>query len=374
MYRAIDLVTGGEVALKLGEPSRTDSIMWDRFEREASALALIGSQHVVRVLAAGRSRDPDAPFLVMERLRGRDLAREIKEAGPLGAAETLMWFEQAAVALELAHGIGIVHRDLKPSNLFLHEPEGGPRTLKVLDFGLVKEIDAAGTDPDAFAGTPAYMAPEQVRGHATRTGPTTDVWAMGMVAIAMLTGGHYWASETTEEILRLIRFEPMFPPSRRWPFLTPAFDEWFRRSCDRVAERRFPSVALQSQMLLRALAGAGPARAHSGIPLAEDRTAPFSRATTLAAAPPTREPAPLPTGVVLLGREAERRELLGILERRPGVLVTVTGGGGMGKTHLAQAVAETLQPAFPDGVWPVELGAVRDPTQLLPAIADAMGL
>src|SRR5512147_304967 len=84
VYEAIDLETGGEVAIKLGEPWRSDGPLEERFEREASALSIIASDHVVRVLAEGRSAELGAPFLVMERLHGHDLAQEIKGRGPLG--------------------------------------------------------------------------------------------------------------------------------------------------------------------------------------------------------------------------------------------------------------------------------------------------
>ncbi len=380
VYRATDLETGGEVAVKLGEPWRSDSPLEERFEREASALAIIASDHVVRVLAEGRSVELGAPFLVMERLHGHDLAQEIKHRGPLAVDETLTWFEQAAVALELAHGVGIIHRDLKPANLFLHEPPGGGRVLKILDFGLVKRLDPDATpiDPDAFAGTPAYMAPEQVLGHAARTGPATDVWAMGMVAVTMLTGERYWLSARVEDILQSIRHEPLVAPSQRWTWLPRAFDEWFRRSCDRVAERRFRSVGAQSDALRRAMGGE-PGRGLMTAPALprgawDDRaTASFSRLTS-AVATAARDLPYLPGVAPLVGRDAERRELVELLTRREGGLVTITGAAGAGKSHLAEAVASDLEPGFPHGVWMVPLAAVRDPAHVPDAIADAVGL
>src|SRR5262245_14691275 len=160
VYCAVDRAGGGEVALKLAEPARGDARLWQRFEREASALALIGSEHVVRVLAAGRSAALDAPYLVMELLVGEGVQRELARRGAPPPDGVVRWVGYAAAARELAHGVGIVHRDLKPSNLFLHRRSDEERVVKLLDFGLVKRLEGERTgDEDAYAGTPHYMAP-----------------------------------------------------------------------------------------------------------------------------------------------------------------------------------------------------------------------
>jgi predicted ATPase len=375
VYHAIDLANREEVAVKVGDRGAPDDRAAQRFEREASALALIGSEHVVRVLAVGRSDELQAPYLVMELLVGDDLQRELKRRGGLPADEVVRWFGQAAGAVELAHGVGIVHRDLKPGNLFLHQPPSGERVIKVLDFGLVKRLDADHSiDQDVYAGTPHFMAPEQVRGHAARIGPAADIWAMGMVAVSMLTGEPYWPVTTADEALVAIISHPLVPPSTRWPWLPDAFDAWFRRSCDRVAERRFPSALAQAAALAKALTGLSleatrPAGGPPGAPLEQTATFLGSHTSHLTGALPSLAPidaAPRP----LVGREAERHELEARLA--PGVLVTVTGAGGTGKTRLCAEVAAAAAEAFPGGVFTVALGALRDAGAVPEAIADAL--
>jgi len=385
VYLARDLESGDEVAVKLGDNGQRDARAWQRFEREASALALIGSEHVVRVLAVGRDLGLGAPYLVMERLRGEDLHREIKRRGALPPGEAVAWLSQAAGALELAHGVGIVHRDLKPANMFLHDLGDGSRVLKLLDFGLVKRLDAGGYDEDAYAGTPHYMAPEQVRGHSARVGPSVDIWAIGMVAVTMLTGQPYWIASTSEDALAAIVSQPLTPPSSRWPWLPEAFDGWFRRSCDRVPERRFASAAAQAAALARALAGAVhasnpgapaslPGMASLTQPKVVGATVTFGGDTSrLDVEAPWALTAPDDHGArPMVGREAERRELEHRLSRAPGVLLTVTGAGGTGKTRLAAEVAGGLSSVFPGGVFTVALGTVREAGEVPEALADAL--
>ncbi len=105
-----------------------------RFDREASALAVIASAHVVELISAGTAED-GRPFLVLERLDGRDLQEVLGAVGPLAPAQVTRVTGEAAAALELAHGLGIVHRDLEPANLFLHTTPARTQIVKVLDFG-----------------------------------------------------------------------------------------------------------------------------------------------------------------------------------------------------------------------------------------------
>ena len=181
VYRAHDRSAGRDVALKLLAPANADV---GRFVREAAVLAAIEHEGVVRYLDHGETSD-GARYLAMEWLTGQDLAQRLGEDGTLGVAETLSVARCVADALAAAHRGGIVHRDLKPANLFLV----GDRldAVKLLDFGIARapmatEITASGV----LIGTPAYMAPEQVRG-----GPIdarADVYALGAVIFRCLVG------------------------------------------------------------------------------------------------------------------------------------------------------------------------------------------
>ncbi|MCA9677285.1 MAG: serine/threonine protein kinase, partial [Myxococcales bacterium] len=242
VHAARDRRTGRDVAVKLAKDASDPAATRRRFDREAAALAVIASAHVVELISAGADDDGRA-FLAMERLDGRDLQELLDAHGAFTPERVVRFVDHAARALELAHGLGIVHRDLKPANLFLHR--AGPRRLivKVLDFGLVADVgDDSGRSRDAFGGTPLYMAPEQVRGQLQRIGPATDGWALAMIAVTLLTGETYWGAGGPDDVAREIASAPIEPPSRRWPWLPPTFDAWFGRATARVPERRFRSV------------------------------------------------------------------------------------------------------------------------------------
>ena len=161
-----------------------------RFEREARAQAALSSPQIATLYGVERL-DGDDLVLVLELVDGRTLADLLRE-GTLGVDQALDLFRQLATGLAAAHAVGVVHRDLKPGNLMVR-PDG---SLVILDFGLALlrggERQCATEDDDRLTregmivGTPAYMAPEQVRGDVL--GPAVDVWAAGAILYEMLTG------------------------------------------------------------------------------------------------------------------------------------------------------------------------------------------
>jgi serine/threonine-protein kinase len=171
-----------------------------RFEREARATAQLSSPHVVRVLDAGAFAD-GSPYMVMEHLAGRDLARVLREDGRLSVTEAVDCMLQVCEVLREAHGRGVVHRDLKPANLILGRSARGGVDVKVLDFGISK-IVASATDADNYQdvtvpftmlGSPRYMAPEQVRNSKDVDG-RADLWSVGAVRFQLITGEHVFAA------------------------------------------------------------------------------------------------------------------------------------------------------------------------------------
>ncbi|MBX3262894.1 MAG: serine/threonine protein kinase, partial [Labilithrix sp.] len=201
------------VAIKFLRPERAgDPTALERFHQEASAASRIRSDHVVRVHDVGVT-ERGIPFMAMELLEGVDL-EALAARGPLALPLAADCILQAAEALAEAHVAGVVHRDIKPSNLFLTERPDGSVLLKVLDFGISKLAPERGGDPSltatqAVIGSPAYMAPEQIRTSKYVTGKA-DVWALGIVLFEVLTTKLPFEGDTVGSVLAAVT---MLPPA-----------------------------------------------------------------------------------------------------------------------------------------------------------------
>jgi serine/threonine-protein kinase len=234
VYRATDTTLGRQVAIKaMPEAFAQDTDRLARFEREARTLAALNHSNIAQIY--GLERSGGATALVMELVEGPTLADRIAQ-GPFAIDEALAVAKQIAEALEAAHEQGIVHRDLKPANIKVR-PDG---TVKVLDFGLAKAIDTAGstgqdpayvrragpvgpagasesptvttpamTQAGMILGTAAYMSPEQARGRPVDK--RADIWAFGCVLYEMLTGQRAFEDEDVSLTLsKVLRLEPAF--------------------------------------------------------------------------------------------------------------------------------------------------------------------
>ncbi len=158
-----------------------------RFERELAAVERLDHRSVVHALGHGALED-GRPYLVLEYIEGPSLRDVLVERGALPPEEVLAILEPLCDALATAHELGLVHRDVKASNVILGHDSHGIRPV-LLDFGLVKLTDQEGpglTSSRSMLGTPAAMAPEQLKGSAVT--PRTDVYALGLLAFHMLTG------------------------------------------------------------------------------------------------------------------------------------------------------------------------------------------
>ncbi len=253
VYGVTHVNTGERLALKVLNPVlATNPQAVERFRTEARAPVKIGTDHVVRVTDADVASElGGVPFLVMELLNGRDLGTELKRRGALPAGEVVLYLRQVARALDKAHAIGIIHRDLKPANLYLTQRDDGTPLVKILDFGIAKlkdGISAELTQDGTIFGTPWYMSPEQARGHASKVGPSADLWALGLIAFRLLTGRNYWSAEGMAALIGQICYDPMHAPSTIAPHLGPRFDQWFLKACNRESDQRFASA---TEMVLR---------------------------------------------------------------------------------------------------------------------------
>lgn len=160
-----------------------------RFVREARLTAKLKSEHIARIHDVGTLQDGSI-YLVMELLKGRDLHAVLQDKGTLGVVEAVSLVLQACEGLAAAHRAGIVHRDIKPGNLFLTERPDGSPLVKLLDFGISKQLEAADealTSSSAFLGSPSYMSPEQLRAARDVDG-RADIWSLGVVLYIALSG------------------------------------------------------------------------------------------------------------------------------------------------------------------------------------------
>ncbi|MBI4701379.1 MAG: serine/threonine protein kinase [Deltaproteobacteria bacterium] len=197
---------GGRYAVKVIDPELAgrSPAARRRFVREAKAAMSIGSEHVVRVVAADTDLEQELPFIVMELLQGIDLAALIQRRGALELEPVVRLFMQACRGLAAAHALGLVHRDIKPANLFLHELPSGELVVKICDFGIAKRMagsDTAETSTEltrtgGVLGSPMYMSPEQAT-NAKNVDARTDIWSLGISLYQALCGEPPWEGKTT---------------------------------------------------------------------------------------------------------------------------------------------------------------------------------
>jgi len=176
-----------------------------RFAREARAAAKIRGEHVARVIDVGQF-DDGAPYMVMEHLQGKDLAKVLELSGPLPIEDAIRYLLETCEALAEAHAAKIVHRDLKPSNLFLSRQPDKSDIIKVLDFGISKTGDAPSaslTKTSALMGTAFYMSPEQLT-NPKGVDHRSDIWALGVILYELLAGRPPFTGESIPEIIGAI--------------------------------------------------------------------------------------------------------------------------------------------------------------------------
>jgi serine/threonine-protein kinase len=264
VVEAEHLESGQPVVIKLLHRhlfARPDLV--DRMRLEGDALGVVEHPNVVAAVASGVTLD-DRPYLVLERLLGRTLHEEVQARGPLPAAEALELAAQALDGLGAVHRAGLVHRDVKLDNLFVCDADAdGDRVVKLLDLGVAKLLAGARPPPlseptaeGVSLGTPRWFSPEQAT--FAPIDARTDVYAMGLVLFALLTGRIMFAQAGgLDAVMRAHAGEPPERPSRYAPRALPAgLEAAVLRALAKRPEDRFPTAEAFAEELRR-IAGAG---------------------------------------------------------------------------------------------------------------------
>jgi serine/threonine protein kinase len=237
-----------------------------RFAREARAAVRIKSEHVARVSDVG-TLESGAPYMVMEYLEGTDLASYLRARKRLSVDKALHFVLQACQAIAEAHLLGIVHRDLKPANLFLTRGADGSDVVKVLDFGISKNIDpnaSHGTGSMTTAagalGSPTYMSPEQLT-EAGEVDERTDIWALGVILFELLVGVPPFRADNLPKLFLAILHQKPPSPALLRPELPAPLVTTILRCLEKNRAKRFANI----DDFAAALAEVAPARSRLSI-------------------------------------------------------------------------------------------------------------
>jgi len=238
VYRALQLDLGRPVALKVIASDRAaDPGFRERFQRESRLAASFDHPHVVPVHGAGE--EDGELYIVMRYVRGSDLHQLVKREGRLAPERAAAIVAQVGSALDAAHAAGLVHRDVKPGNVLL--AGGGEEEHGYLsDFGLTRRIDPGSqlTESGQWLGTVDFASPEQL--HGDRVDARSDVYSLGCVLFAALTGKPPFPRETVPATLLAHLHEP--PPRPSAAGLPRELDRVVARALDKEPDRRYPSA------------------------------------------------------------------------------------------------------------------------------------
>lgn len=247
VYRATDTRTGRPVALKLLRSellaAAERNAVLARFHREADIGLRLDHPNIVRVYDQGEFSG--SPYLAMELIGGRDL-KAVMEADAPDEAEAVALMLGVLDALDYAHRHGVVHRDIKPANIVVQQ-DGTP---KLTDFGIAQVSQSDLTQTGELLGTPAYMAPEVLRGEAAD--PRSDLFSTGVLLYYLLARRRPF-SGSVATVMQQILFADPPPPSEANPQLPPPFDRLIQRALAKVPNDRYPDAGSFAGDLRQAL-------------------------------------------------------------------------------------------------------------------------
>lgn len=260
VYKAIDLRTGHDVAIKVLRPEfKQDAEFLERFDREALAASKMSHHNIVNLLDVGE--DKDNRFIVMEYVEGKTLKQVIKEKGRLSPQVTTQIAIRILSALQHAHKNGIIHRDIKPQNVLVHS-EG---LIKVSDFGIARMADTKTiSKADSVMGSVHYFSPEQAKGEPVTE--RSDLYSVGVVMYEMLTGHVPFDGETPVAVaMQHIRNKPA-PITTFSPDVPPALCRVVMKAMEKNPAERYQSARDMAEDLLQSQKsqGAGDSKQTTG--------------------------------------------------------------------------------------------------------------
>jgi serine/threonine-protein kinase len=241
VYRATDLALGQAVALKfLPEEASRNPRLLERFHGEVRVARLVSHPNVCRVFDIGEV--DGTPFISMEYVDGEDLGSLLTRIGRLPGDKALQAARQLCAGLAAAHDRGVIHRDLKPQNIMMNKRGD----LVIMDFGLAAIADQL-SGAEVRNGTPAYMAPEQLRGSGVTQ--ASDIYALGLVLYELFTGKRPYEAKTLQHLIDLQESAHLTSMTSVATDVDPAVEKVIRRCLDPDPAKR-PATALAASAAL----------------------------------------------------------------------------------------------------------------------------
>lgn len=304
------------VALKLLLPEfASDPGIMARFLREARAASKIKSSYVPQIYDVD-IMPPNIPYIVMEWLEGSDLMSLWREQKKLNPAFAVRCIIDACHALEIAHALGIVHRDLKPANLFLTRTQDGAELVKVLDFGISKQLDDSRTVSEErtqtgiMLGTLEYMAPEQIRS-TKGVDARADIWSLGVTLYRLLTGKlPFHGSSPGDTAALVLGSQPAHPASLR-PEIPEGLGTLILKCLEKQPDQRFGS-ARELIAALEPFAERTALLPQDRLSVSDERTHVVRKAAPLPPPISSRLPPPKRLGLLACGLMASGLLVLGL--------------------------------------------------------------
>ncbi len=244
VYRGLHAEIGASVAVKLLKPAfAEDPGQLARFRKEAAAISSLSHPHILSVISSGETASR-IHYMVTEYIQGQTLAKVIQTAGKLPLARSVDILRQILIALEEAHGRGIIHRDLKPENIMVIPLRTGEDFCKIVDFGIALRSvpdEQRLTRQGEIIGTPAFMAPEVIRGEEARV--QSDLFSAGVIFYEMLCGDLPWGRGSMfETLLAHLNQEPL-PLRRKNPAVPARVERLISLALVKDPEKRIPDAA-----------------------------------------------------------------------------------------------------------------------------------